>query len=77
MVEAYKDQVDTILTCDNGIVAMEQVEKAKIWDDSNYNGSSNLYETEDGIPYPIADAIINPNQSCGYPFKRLCGVHCL
>lgn len=74
--EAYKDQVDTILTCDNGIVAMEQVEKAKEYGMTVIiTDHHNLYETEDGDTIlPIADAIINPNQrDCGYPFKGLCG----
>lgn len=73
---AYHEQVDTIITCDNGIAALEQISRAK------ENGLTvvvtdhhNLVQNEDGsIELPKADAIINPKQSdCSYPFKGLCG----
>jgi len=73
---AYNDQIDTILTCDNGIAAIEQIEKAK-----QYNMTvivtdhHSLVKAEDGsLLLPPADAIINPQRpDCGYPFKGLCG----
>lgn len=76
VIAASQDQVDTILTCDNGIVAIEQVQKAKelgmtvIVTDHHH-----LYESEDGeIALPPADAVVNTNRpDCDYPFKGLCG----
>jgi single-stranded-DNA-specific exonuclease len=73
---ACKEQVDTILTCDNGIAAMDQIEHAKqcgmtvIVTDHH-----SLVQLEDGnLQLPLADAIINPKQEdCFYPFKGLCG----
>ena len=76
---AIADGVDTILTCDNGIAAINQVEYAKshnltviITDHHDItfeeNGSQKRYI------YPKADAIVNPKRDdCGYPFKMLCG----
>lgn len=73
---AYNDQIDTLLTCDNGIAAIEQIEKAK-----EYNMTvivtdhHSLVKTDDAqIILPPADAIINPQRpDCKYPFKGLCG----
>lgn len=75
--EAYKNGFDTILTCDNGISAIEQVKHAKelgmtmlITDHHDILKDEN---TGDEI-IPLADAVVNPHQSqCGYPFKYLCG----
>ena len=77
MVEAaHYENVDTILTCDNGISALEQVDKAK-----QYNMTviitdhHNLFQSDEGkVELPKADAVLNPKQSdCAYPFKGLCG----
>lgn len=73
---AHEAGIDTIVTCDNGITAMEQIEQAK-----QYNMTvivtdhHNLLITQDGsVEIPKADAVINPKQpDCGYPFKGLCG----
>ncbi len=73
---AHYDHVDTILTCDNGIAALEQVLAAKqhgmtvIVTDHH-----SLVETEEeGVLLPVADAILNPKQpDCAYPYKGLCG----
>lgn len=77
MVEtAYKDGIDTILTCDNGIVALEQVQCAKEYGMTVIiTDHHSLFETEHGeILLPQADAVINPKQpDCAYPFKGLCG----
>lgn len=79
MEQAYKDGIDTILTCDNGISAIEPVKAAKSM------GMTVIITDHHDIPYeetdsgrrellPEADAIINPKQSdCKYPFKKLCG----
>jgi len=78
--KAKEDGVDTIITCDNGISAIEQIKYAKelgicvivtdhhdvpFIEDSNYN---RIHIT------PEADAVIDIKQSdCKYPFKLLCG----
>lgn len=76
---AYEDGVDTILTCDNGIAAAEQIAKAKKL------GMTVIVTDHHDIPFvmeaekkryvlPAADAVVNPKQEdCGYPFKQLCG----
>jgi single-stranded-DNA-specific exonuclease len=73
---AIEDEVDTILTCDNGIAAIEQIAYAKD------NGMTvivtdhhDLVHNEDsGYLLPLADAIINPKQpDCTYPYPGLCG----
>lgn len=77
--QAYDDGIDTILTCDNGIAAISQVEYAKslgmaviITDHHEI-----VFEEINGIKtyiVPKADAIINHKQKdCQYPFKELCG----
>ncbi len=73
---AYHDKVDTILTCDNGISAMEQVELARQYHMTVIiTDHHSLVQTEDGgYQVPCADAVINPKQeNCDYPFDQLCG----
>lgn len=77
--QAYQDGIDTIMTCDNGISAKEQVTFAKSL------GMTVIITDHHDIPYeegeegrdyilPEADAVINPKQEdCKYPFKGLCG----
>ncbi len=76
---AYEEGVDTILTCDNGIAAMEQIAYGKklgmtiiVTDHHDLR-----YLEENGkrtVILPNADVIVNPKQSdCPYPFKQLCG----
>ena len=79
ILKAREDQVDTILTCDNGIAAGEEIKKAKEW------GMTVVVTDHHEIPYregkegrefllPPADALLNPKQpSCGYPNKNICG----
>lgn len=76
---AFEDGVDTILTCDNGISAIKQIEYAKEL------GMTVIVTDHHEVPYiiegdkmiptlPKADAIVNPKQEdCSYPFKNLCG----
>lgn len=76
---AYEDGVDTILTCDNGIAAMEEIAKGKEL------GMTILVTDHHEIPFveekgkrrylrSKADAIVNPHQQeCEYPYKNLCG----
>lgn len=77
---AFASQVDTILTCDNGISAVEQITHAKklgmtvlVTDHHEVP----YVETEDEETHPIlppADAVVNPKQEdCTYPFKGICG----
>lgn len=77
--KAHSEGVETIITCDNGIAAMDAIELAK-----EYNMTVVItdhheipYEdTDEGRKYilPPADAVINPHrQDCNYPFEKLCG----
>ncbi len=76
---AYDEGIDTVITCDNGISAIEQIEYAKelgltviVTDHHDIP-----FIEEDGIRTFIsskADAIINPKQiECEYKFKSICG----
>lgn len=74
--EAWKDKVDTILTCDNGIVAVDEIRRAKEYGMTVIvTDHHSLQAAEDNsIILPEADAVINPKQpDCTYPFKGLCG----
>ena len=76
---AEEDKVDTILTCDNGIAAVSEIQLAK------EKGMTVIVTDHHEIPYketengreiilPPADAILNPKQQdCPYPGKILCG----
>lgn len=76
---AREEQVDTIVTCDNGIAAASEIALGKelgmtvvVTDHHEVP----YEETEDGRHYllPPADIIVNPKQpDCTYPFKKLCG----
>lgn len=67
---AYEEGVDTILTCDNGIAAVDQIGYAK--DHGMTVIVTDHHEPQDRIP--PADVIVNPKQEgCPYPFKNLCG----
>ena len=77
--EARADGVEVILTCDNGIAALEEIAYAK------KHGMTVLVTDHHEIPYEEeggqrryqkseADAIVNPHQKeCAYPYKDLCG----
>lgn len=73
---ACEDGIDTIVTCDNGIAALQQIRTAKelgmtviITDHHEVP----LDEKGEELP-PPADAVVNPKQAaCGYPFKGICG----
>ena len=76
---AYQDGVDTIVTCDNGIAAAEEIDYAKSMGMTvvvTDHHEVPFEELEDGRRYllPPADAVVDPKQSdCNYPFKGLCG----
>lgn len=76
---AVEDDVDTIITCDNGIAAKEEIAYAKrlgmtvIVTDHH---EIPYEETAEGIRYqlPAADAVVDPKRhDCEYPFPNLCG----
>ncbi|MDD7218950.1 MAG: single-stranded-DNA-specific exonuclease RecJ [Clostridia bacterium] len=77
--KACEDKIDTIVTCDNGISAYEEIKTAReagmhviITDHHEIP----FTETKDGrkMKIPPADAVINPKQyDCPYPNKNLCG----
>ena len=68
--EAAADGVDTILTCDNGIAAVEQVDFAK--ECGMCVVVTDHHELQEQLPK--ADALVNPKQmDCSYPHKGLCG----
>lgn len=77
--QAYEEGVDTILTCDNGISAMDQIAYAKdlgmtvlVTDHHELRTKENGDQIE--VLVPKADAVVNPHQpGCGYPYKNLCG----
>ncbi|MBU3190757.1 single-stranded-DNA-specific exonuclease RecJ [Clostridium bowmanii] len=77
---AKNDGIDTIITCDNGISAIEQIAYAKSL------GMTCIITDHHDVPFkedsdgsrtliiPNADSIINCKQiDCEYPFKLLCG----
>ena len=76
---AIDDGIDTIVTCDNGIAAAEEIAYAKD------NGLTVIVTDHHEVPYiemngekeyiiPKADAVVDPHRAdCGYPFKGLCG----
>ena len=78
--EAHEAGVDTIVTCDNGIAAGEQVDYA------NQLGMTVVVTDHHEVPYevcgdgtrrecpPAAAAVVDPKQEkCGYPFDGICG----
>ncbi|MDE7477841.1 MAG: DHH family phosphoesterase, partial [Lachnospiraceae bacterium] len=77
--EAYDAGTDTVLTCDNGIAAYDQIEFA------NTLGMTVIVTDHHEVPYDEADgirqykvpharAVIDPKQEdCGYPFAEICG----
>ena len=76
---AHEDGVDTIITCDNGIAAADEIAYGKSL------GMTIIVTDHHEVPYeegeegriyrlPPADAVIDPKQQgCEYPFSGLCG----
>ena len=76
---ALEDDVDTIVTCDNGIAAMSEIAYGK------EQGMTIVVTDHHEVPYleengkkkyllPPADAVVDPHRAdCEYPFKGLCG----
>lgn len=77
--KALEDRIDTILTCDNGIAAAEEIayaRKEEITVIITDHHDVPFRDTENGRMWiiPEADAVINPKQSdCPYPNKNICG----
>ncbi len=77
--EAKENDIKLIITCDNGIAAIDQIKLAKELDmNIIITDHHDLpYFEEEGVKkyiLPEADAVINPkNPNCNYPFKSLCG----
>ena len=79
VTRASQDGIDTILTCDNGISAIDQIHLAKSL------GMTGVVTDHHEVPFTEvdgvrrekvceADAVVNPKQqACHYPFKKLCG----
>lgn len=77
--QAREEEIDTIITCDNGIAASSQIQKGKEM------GMTILVTDHHDIPFqmvngekkeilPPADVVVNPKQGeCTYPFSGLCG----
>lgn len=72
---AAEDGIDTILTCDNGIAAVEQIRLAKELGLTVLITDHHDIMQEDGNDVlPPADAVVNPKQSqCSYPYPEICG----
>ena len=77
--KAIEDKVNIIITCDNGIAAIEQVKLAKEL------GIKVIITDHHDVPFieeneerkyvvPDADFVINPKQeNCNYKFDKICG----
>ncbi|MBW4844567.1 MULTISPECIES: single-stranded-DNA-specific exonuclease RecJ [unclassified Lacrimispora] len=72
---AAADGIDTILTCDNGIAAVEQIKLAKELGLTVLITDHHDIMKENGREIlPPADAVVNPKQEeCQYPFPDICG----
>ena len=76
---ALDDGIDTIITCDNGIAAAEEITYGR------KNGLTVIVTDHHQVPFveinkereyllPQADAVVDPRRpDCEYPFKNLCG----
>lgn len=74
--KAKEDGIDTIVTCDNGIAALEQVRLAKeLGMTIIVTDHHEVVRAEDGSQIlPEADAVVNPHRDdCSYPFAGICG----
>lgn len=80
ILDAYEAGIDTIVTCDNGIAAADQIAYAKSL------GMTVVVTDHHEVPYevqpdgsraeclPEADAVVDPKQqTCGYPYSGICG----
>ena len=77
---AALNEIDTIVTCDNGIAAAKELSLAKelgmtvVLTDHHEVPYEETRDGEKIFHVPAADAVVNPKQpGCPYPFKELCG----
>lgn len=81
---ALEEGIDTVITCDNGIAALDEIAYAKeqgltvIVTDHHEplftEEASEAGDTMRSFRLPAADVIVNPKQpGCPYPYKKLCG----
>lgn len=77
--EAYDKEAGCIITCDNGIAALDEIELAKslgmtVIVTDHHQPVFYMEGDEKQYKLPKADAVIDPHQpGCPYPFKGLCG----
>lgn len=72
--KAFADGIDTIVTCDNGIAAAEQIRLAKELNMTVIVTDHHEVPGADGEDLPPADAVVNPKRrDCTYPFDGICG----
>lgn len=79
--EAREAGIDTIITCDNGIAAIDEIALAKKY------GMTVIITDHHEVPFemtgdkkserlPDADAIVDPKrEGCPYPYKQICGAY--
>lgn len=76
---AYEAGVDTLITCDNGIVAADEIAYGKemgmtVIVTDHHEVPFDEQDGEKRYRIPPADAVMDPKQpDCLYPFKGLCG----
>ena len=72
---AFRDGIDTLLTCDNGIAAVEEIRRAKELGMTVIITDHHEVLNVDGEEIkPAADAVVDPKQKdCPYPNPEICG----
>lgn len=76
---ASESGVDVIITCDNGIAALDQIKRAKelgmkVIVTDHHDIAFIEKDGEREYVLPEADAVVNPKRlDCTYPFEKLCG----
>lgn len=76
---AYEAGVDTLITCDNGIAAADEIAYGKemgmtVIVTDHHEVPFDEHDGEKRYRVPPADAVMDPKQpDCLYPFKGLCG----
>ena len=76
--KAYEDGKNTIMTCDNGIAAIEQIAHAKELGMTvvvtDHHEVSYLAEDNEQMILPPADAVVDPKRKDNdYPYPEICG----
>lgn len=73
--QAIEDEIGLVITCDNGIAALDTIQYAKDKGLMVIVTDHHEIVVRDGVEYlPNADCVINPHQKEDkYPFKIICG----